>query len=186
MTACPVSSIGQTFISSDGKITPYCTPIEVPKCICGPTTCEVVCPFGKVKDFVGCDTCNCFDPCASVQCSAGQLCQIVEYQNCESKSCSSAQWGVCMDAYAKRNIRMKINASFEVYVLGSLESLTREVVGQLSSKYRVRRELVSITKLEKGSILLTADVLYQNSEIFKANDDQVRLGLICCYEFTWL
>lgn len=177
MTSCPVSSVGQTFKSSDGRIIPYCTPVEVPKCICSPTTCQVVCPFGKVKDFVGCNTCECFDPCASIRCPAGQLCQIVEYQNCESTSCSSAQLGLCMDAYAKRNIRMKINASFEVYVLGRLESLTREVVDRLSSKYQVKRDLVSITRLERGSILLTADVLYKNPENFRASNDQTNFDI---------
>lgn len=62
--------------------TPNCTLIPS----CPSPTCRLGCDYGYVLSEDGCPTCQCRDPCTSIQCEPDDRCQLVEV-SCDDRHC---------------------------------------------------------------------------------------------------
>ncbi|ESO00854.1 hypothetical protein HELRODRAFT_192448 [Helobdella robusta] len=156
---CPY--VGQRCsLQSQICIQPPCDPTFYVECHC-PT--DITCPHGRVGE-----SCECYDPCSSVKCGANQLCSIVE-QGCDEKYISEKcqAVGVCVDGFLKRNMTIKINASYDDYVLANQDQYNSKITQELALYYDVAPSNIAIIKNVKGSIITTAQIIFDNGKQYE-------------------
>lgn len=64
----------------------------------------------------------------------------------------------------KKNMRIRVNASYDIYILNDMTNYNGKIRNSISNYYNVPTKNVYILKHEKGSIITTAEVLIDNED----------------------